>query len=80
MQMPKSCIPMLVVVLFTCRLHAQQFALRLERITQVVMEGRNPAILRNGSADQIHRQIIAADLVGEHAEKMQRIRMMGIDL
>jgi hypothetical protein len=58
----------------------RQFALRLERIAQVVMKSRDLAILRNGSTDQIYRKIIAADLVSEHAEKMQRIRMVGIDL
>src|SRR6202041_2034017 len=54
--------------------------LRLERIAEVVVEGRNSAVLCDGPADQIHRHDMTADLVGEYAEKMQGICMVRIGL
>ena len=44
------------------------------------MEGRNSAVLCYGPADQIHRHVMAADLMGEYAEKMQSICMVRISL
>ena len=37
------------------------------------MKTRHSAVLRYGFADQIHRHIIAARLMGENAEKMQGV-------
>src|SRR5271167_3162216 len=39
------------------------------------MKGRNLAILHDGLPDQIRCGLVAAGLMGEHAEKMQAVRM-----
>jgi hypothetical protein len=44
------------------------------------VEGRDSAVLHNGFADQILRDVIAAGLMGENTQKMQRIGMAGVEL
>ncbi len=56
------------------------FALRAEDIAEVVVKDRHPAVLRNGLADQLHGDFIAAGLMGKHTQKMQGIGVARISL
>ena len=44
------------------------------------MENRHSAVLRDGFADQLRREFIAAGLVGENAQKMQGVAVARVGL
>ena len=44
----------------------------------IVVEVRHPLVQRQRLADQLDRGVAAADLVGEHAEQVQRVDMLGV--
>src|SRR5262249_38928120 len=47
--------------------------------SDVVVKGRNPIVQRDRLSNQVHRQFIAASLMGNDAEQMQRLDVICIE-
>ena len=57
-----------------------QLALSPEGKAEIAVEGRHLPVQRNGFDNQIHRDVVAADLMSENTKQMQCVGMTGIDL
>ena len=57
-----------------------QFSKEAQNLTDIGVVRRDLGIVSYRLADKIERNLVFPDLVGHHPEKVQRVRMMRMDL